>query len=195
MDLGFLRTTAVMPVVDSAEMAKAESEAGGGSTIEEELDLTMQVQEHSNWCWTAQGTSIGLFFGTGSWTQCDTATNCLSGVHCCSHPGPCNVYGFVHKSLTYTKSFNARGTAPLPGANVISQIQLGNPVVMRCAWTLGGAHFIAISGYSHPASDPSQITITIKDSIYGERTMLLSDFPFHYHGGGTWTHTYLTKKN
>lgn len=153
----------------------------------------MQHQEQSNWCWSAVGTSVGLLFETGSWTQCATATALLSAGDCCSDPGPCNVYGYLDKSLQYTQSLDSwdSGTAP---TNVIQDnIDAGHPVCTRVAWTGGGAHFMAITGYSYPNDDPNDVTIWIQDSIYGTSSMPYAEYPAQYHSGGTWTTTYFTK--
>lgn len=143
----------------------------------------MQRQKQTNWCWSAVGTSVGLLFKTGKWTQCDTATGCLSGKNCCRNPGPCNVYGYLDEALRYTRSFQSMtsGTAAL--AKITSEINARHPVCTRVQWNGGGAHFMAITGYNGP-------TITIQDSIYGTSTMRYSKYPASYQGGGTWTHTY-----
>lgn len=169
--------------------------AGADPNVTNVLSMTMQPQLQTNWCWSAVGTSVGLFFVTGAWTQCDTANGCLNlqGTDCCVTPGPCNVYGYLNLALTYTKSFNTSFAGTVSAADIQAQIDQGFPVCVRVAWTGGGAHFLSITGYSYPNSDPTQVTIYLEDSIYGNSTMLLADFPTNYHGGGTWTHTYLTQ--
>ncbi len=179
-----------LPVLGSHAESPSD-DVGGAARVAKQLDYVVQRQEQTNWCWSAQGTSVGLFFGTGSWTQCDTAQQ-QTGSECCTDPAPCDVYGLVHQALEYTRSFNQRGTAPMPSADLISEIDAEHPIVMRCAWSASGAHFIALSGYEHPDGLSDQVRVTIQDSIYGESTMLLSDFPALYQSGGSWTHTYLT---
>ena len=75
-----------------------------------------------------------------------------------------------------------------------TQINLGYPMCVRVAWNGGGAHFLAMTGYSYPDNDPSDVTVYLEDSIYGNTSMPFTDFPAHYHGGGTWTHTYYTAR-
>jgi hypothetical protein len=169
--------------------------ATGGADITRTLPMTMQPQQQTNWCWSAVATSVGLFFQTGNWTQCGTANGCLNlpGTDCCIDPDPCNVYGYLDQSLTFTKSFNGIFAGTATAAEIRAQIDQGDPVCVRVAWNGGGAHFLSITGYSHPASDPDQLTLSLEDSIYGNSTMLLADFPANYHGGGDWTHKYLTQ--
>ena len=169
--------------------------AGVSGVVEHIFPNFMQHQTESNWCWSACGSSVGLFFQTGNWTQCDTANNCLGRTDCCTTPANCNVYGYLDQSLTYTKSFNTMMGGTYSASNIEAQINSGRPVCVRVAWNGGGAHFLAITGYIYPDTDPNDVTIYLLDSIYGSSSMLLTDFPSQYHGGGTWTHTYLTKPN
>ena len=157
------------------------------------LPMTMESQEQTNWCWAAVGTSVGLFFKTGQWTQCATAGGCLENQpDCCGDPTPCNVYGYLNKALDYTKSLGSYGKGTASASEIRTQIDLGHPVCALVNWEAGGAHFMAITGYSYPQSDPSQMTITIEDSIYGPSVHELADFPKDYQSGGTWTYVYLT---
>jgi hypothetical protein len=58
------------------------------------------------------------------------------------------------------------------------------------AWSGGGGHFVAISGY---ATSPSGDIVTIDDPIQARSTLLLSTFQSSYQGTGSWTHSYRTK--
>jgi Papain-like cysteine protease AvrRpt2 len=171
-------------------------------TVKHILPTFMQYQQQSNWCWSACGTSVGLFFETGNWTQCGTATalirgtSCYKGqpLDCCKSPSSCNCYGYLDASLKYTLTFNSMLSGKYDANNIQTQINMGRPVCVRVAWTGGGAHFLAITGYSYPnTSSPSNFTIYLQDPIYGSSSMLLSNFPSKYHGGGTWTTTFLTQ--
>jgi hypothetical protein len=173
---------------------RAAAAAGAGATTQT-LAMVMEPQQQTNWCWSAVATSVGLFFRTGSWTQCGTANGCLNlpGTDCCATPAPCNVYGYLNQSLAYTKSLYQFFAGMATAALIEQQIGQHDPVCVRVAWNGGGAHFLSITGYSYPDADPSRLTIYLEDSIYGSSTMLLADFPANYHGGGTWTNTYLTQ--
>lgn len=172
--------------------------AANASVTTNLLSMVMQQQLQSNWCWSAVATSVGLFLNTGQWTQCATVNACLPSTVCCDNPVPstCNTYGYLNQSLTYTRSFNPPYLyGPYSAAEVQAQIDLGQPVCVRVQWngSSGAAHFLAITGYSY--TDPSSVTITLQDSIYGTTSMAYDDFPAQYELGGTWTNTYLTKKN
>lgn len=175
------------------------SDAGGGasgSAAAHALPAFMQQQFQSNWCWSAVGTSVGLFFKTGSWTQCGTVSALLKNTTCCNNPTPstCNVYGYLDQSLTYTGSFNKLIYGTYSAADMQAQIEAGRPVCVRVAWNGGaGAHFLAMTGYSVPAGEPSSVMVYLQDSFYGASSMAFADFPANYHVGGEWTHTYLTQ--
>ncbi len=173
--------------VSSLLKAAGGAPAGGASTVQ--LSFTMQHQLEANWCWAACGTSVGLFYGTGNWTQCDTATGCLPGQNCCANAGSCNVYGYLNKALTYTRSFNHTADGTCPPNTVRAQLNNGNSVCTRVAWNGGGAHFMAITGID------SSNKLTIQDSIYGTTRINYNSYPGAYHGGGTWTTTYYCMKN
>jgi hypothetical protein len=189
-----LQVTRLHRPAPAAAAAAAAGAAGAGITTRT-LSMVMEHQQQTNWCWSAVATSVGLFFQTGDWTQCGTANGCLNlpGTDCCTDPGPCDVYGFLNQSLTFTKSFNTFFSGTASAADIQAEIGQNDPVCVRVAWNTDGAHFLSITGYSFPDSDPSQFTLYLEDSIYGNTTMLLTDFPADYHGGGTWTHTYLTQ--
>ena len=173
--------------------------AADASVTTHVLPTFMQQQLQSNWCWSAVATSVGLLFKTGQWTQCATVDGCLPSTVCCNTPTPasCNQYGYLDKSLTYTRSFNPPFLyGPYSATNVEAQISSGLPVCVRVQWNGStAAHFLAITGYSYPDADPSSVTIDLQDSIYGTTSMAYADFPAQYHGGAVWTHTYLTKPN
>lgn len=165
------------------------------TNIERIFPYFMQQQQQSNWCWAAVGTSVGIFFQTGNWTQCDTANNGCGRKDCCSTPSNCNIYGYLNTSLEYTKSLSQYLQTSYSVNNVQTQINLGYPVGVRVSWFTLGAHFNVIAGYSYPDNDPDNVTIFIQDPIYGKTQIAFSDFPKNYQSGGTWTHTCTTKPN
>ena len=160
--------------------------SGGAAAVT--LPQFMQPQQQTNWCWAAVGTSVGLFYNTGKWTQCDTATGCLPGEDCCKAPAPCNVYGYLNESLSYTKSYDRYQSGTISVNTIKNELQAGNPVGTRVAWYGGGAHFMTITGVS--GND-----ITIQDPIFGTTTMAYSNYASRYQSGGTWTGTYFCKPN
>ncbi len=181
--------TGIPSILATKNLTSMLKESAGGTGSDVQLPFTMQHQQQSNWCWSACGTSVGLFYGTGSWTQCNTASGCLPGQDCCKNAGPCNVYGYLDKALTYTKSYNSMAGGTCSPSTIKSELSAGNPVCTRVAWNGGGAHFMAITGIS------SSDVLTIQDSIYGTTRIAYNSYAGSYHGGGSWTTTYYCKKN
>jgi hypothetical protein len=167
-----------------------------GGTQDVRLTFVMQPQETPDWCWSAVGTSVGLFYRTGNWTQSDTVNHILGRTDCGVNPKPraCLKGNRLDRSLTYTKSLNRYFETTIDSVKIKQQIDEGRPVCVRVAWRGGGAHFLAITAYIVPPI-AANFRIRLQDSIYGTIFMLLTDFPASYHGGGTWSHTYLTKAN
>lgn len=161
-------------------------------TSSSQLPEFMQHQQQANWCWAANGTSVGvLFHGSGSYTQCGIAQTCLDRSDCCASPGNCNVYGYLDKALIAADSYQGKQQGACDYDRVKSEIDEGQPVGNRVAWATGGAHFTMITGYDDHGGDPR---ITIQDPWYGTSDMEFSAYPGRYHSGGTWTHTYYTLK-
>src|SRR3954447_18371272 len=78
------------PVNPAPLAASAAGAAGPGShTL---TGFAMQPQEQTEWCWAAVSTSVAVFFGSGSWTQCQVASGELHPIDCCGADasGGCN---------------------------------------------------------------------------------------------------------
>ena len=154
------------------------------------LTQFMQSQTQSNWCWAANGASVGNFYwGANTYTQCGIANTCQNKTTCCSNPGGCNQYGYLDQALQAARSWDSYGNGTCPFATLQSRVDAGQPVGTRVAWNGGGAHFMMITGYNNNGN-----TITLQDPWYGTSTVAYASYPGSYHGGGTWTGTYYTKK-
>lgn len=165
--------------------------AGGGSgTASKALPQFMETQTQTNWCWAANGASVGNFYwGAGTYTQCAIANTAMNTTTCCSDPAGCNQYGYLDKALQAAKSYNYMATGTTTYANIQSQINDDRPVGTRVEWNGGGAHFMMITGY-----DDDGDKINIQDPWYGSSTIAFNSYAGSYQAGGTWTHTYYTKK-
>ena len=103
----------------------------------------------------------------------------------------CNVYGYLDQALSITGNLEMSWPASVPFAMIKAEIDAGSPVGVRVAWNNGGAHFIAIKGYTEPQTGDS--TIDIWDPQNGHSTQDFQSFPATYFSGGSWTHTYFTQ--
>ena len=170
------------------------------------LPFVAQTQIEDNWCWSAVATSVGLFFGTGNWTQCGVATQQVNTlinpgqwVDCCSAPGStaCNVYGYLYFSLQQVRAIDRWSpTKPAPADLYDILARKRELLCLRILWNGSGnaAHFTTICACTDP-SDGDDFIVSTSDTLPGFHgsTLAYSDFPAQYHGGGTWTDTFLTK--
>lgn len=167
------------------------------------LRLEMQRQEQSNWCWSAVGASIGIFRGTGAWTQCRVATlaipqfpgGTLDLIDCCVMADRCDIYGYLDVSLATTGTFDDLIAGRIDFDDLEAELLVGHPVCVRVAWHSGGAHFVVVCGCV--ADEQGGRYVDVVDPGSGSLTTQLFDgpagFPAAYFGGGNWTHTYFTK--
>jgi hypothetical protein len=168
------------------------------------LDFVAEEQKQTNWCWAAVSTSVGLFYGTGNWTQCEVATEQVNSLvdpgenhNCCETPGSdaCDQYGYLNPALHHVNAFFKATSGKPPADRIFSRIsEMREVVCVRVAWFGGGSHFTTIHGFTDPSS-ASDIYLTVSDTVqgWGTTTMLYSEFPVQYKSGGTWTDTYWTK--
>jgi len=167
------------------------------------LNYTAQQQAKDNWCWSAVATSVGLFYGTGNWTQCAITSEQVNrlmnpGEHndCCATPGSetCNVYGYLFYSLQQVHSCDHWESDKPTAASLFSilsrQMEL---LCLRIEWTGGGAHFTTICGCSDPADGDPMVTVSDTIRGAGTTTLAYADLPSQYLGGGQWTDTFYTR--
>jgi hypothetical protein len=174
------------------ELTRLQPTAAGGAATKN-LPQFMQQQTQTNWCWAANGASVGnLYHGPNTYTQCGIANACLGKTTCCTTPGDCNVYGYLDKALEAAKSFDNMQLGAISFNIIQDRINTNEPIGTRVAWNNSGgaAHFTMLSGY-----DAGNDKITVQDPWYGTTTIVYDQYPVGYHSGGTWTHTYFTKKN
>ena len=154
------------------------------------LPQFMEHQTQTNWCWAANGASVGNYYwGSGTYTQCGIANACQQKTTCCTSPSGCNQYGFLDLALQHANSFDGMANGTAPWGTVMQRIDASQPVGTRVAWNGGGAHFMMIAGYNNNGNK-----ITLQDPWYGTSTIAWSAYPGGYQVGGTWTTTYYTKK-
>jgi len=166
-----------------------------GGAPANQLNMTMQFQQQTNWCWSAVSVSVKLFYTpTASITQCEQANRQLSQTTCCGAGGPgvCNIPWYLNEALTGLGNFVSWNNGTTSLADVIAQIGLSRPIGCRIGWFGGGGHFVAVVGYFVASDDPALQFLLIEDPIYGTSVYTYHEFATAYRGG-TWTTSYLTK--
>jgi hypothetical protein len=174
------------------------------------LPVSIPAQAQSNWCWAAVGGGIGGFYDHTSYSQCwivttvfkrldkERGTQIMDNIDCCG-PGvdpsvqPCNGESGADQALNTPNLHFDYNTRPLAFADIVSQIDQGRPFAAEVSWAGGGAHFVAITGYTYSAGDPSVPSIYVQDPFYGPSWYMLPLFSSSYQGSGSWVATTLSK--
>ena len=111
------------------------------------LNITMQAQQKTNWCWAASGNTIATWYGRNySQNQfCNAAFGRAQGYEC---PNSQAALDNVQNALYWA------GISPgsyvngwLRYSTVQSEIAAGRPVETRIQWSSGGGHMHVLYGY------------------------------------------------
>ncbi|GGZ79951.1 hypothetical protein GCM10010371_44500 [Streptomyces subrutilus] len=111
------------------------------------LDITMQAQQKTNWCWAAAGNTIATWFGrTYSQNQfCNAAFNRQQGYDCPNNQASlANVQTGLRWAGVNSGSYV---TGWLQYATVQTEINANRPVETRIQWSNGGGHMHVLYGY------------------------------------------------
>ncbi|MFG3493510.1 papain-like cysteine protease family protein [Streptomyces sp. NPDC047928] len=136
----------------SAAPAAAVPQDDPSVLAQKRLNITMQAQQKSNWCWAAAGNTIATWFGRGySQNQfCNAAFDRQQGYDC---PNWQATLGHVQTGLRWA------GVSPgsyvngwLRYSTVQNEINANRPVETRIQWASGGGHMHVIHGYDDSRS-------------------------------------------
>lgn len=155
------------------------------------LPLTMELQEQTNWCWSAVATSTARYYDPQStWTQCAVVNAELGVAMCCENGGDaaCNQPWYLDRALGRVGRFGVMANSKATWEAVTHEIDERRPLGVRIAWNGGGGHFVVVSGYETGAE-----TIDVRDPWFGDSSVSHAVFPDTYQTGGSWTHSYTTR--
>ena len=175
-------------------------QAAGGAASNNPLQIAVQTQLQTEWCWAAVTASISAFYSDApAKKQCELATTLLY-TDCCIEPLPPppppawsgNAPYALDGALQLVNHLKGDLISDvIPFAQIVTEIDAGNPVCCHINWTTGnlGGHFNVIVGYDGTTRD-----VIVRDpySPYGQSTLPYETFKSNYHGG-TWDQTYLTR--
>ncbi|MFE9564649.1 papain-like cysteine protease family protein [Streptomyces sp. NPDC006487] len=155
--------TALLLALPTAAATAADAAAGTGTTTatsssaaapaessalaSKRLNITMQAQQKTNWCWAAGGNTIATWFGrTYSQNQfCNAAFNRQQGYDC---PNNQATLGNVQTGLRWAGiSSGSYVTGWLQYSTVQTEINANRPIETRIQWSNGGGHMHVIYGY------------------------------------------------
>ncbi|MGW6571236.1 papain-like cysteine protease family protein [Streptomyces sp. NPDC054945] len=111
------------------------------------LNITMQAQQKTNWCWAAGGNTIATWFGRNySQNQfCNAAFNRGQGSEC---PNNQATLGNVQTGLRWAGiNPGSYVSGWLQYSTVQTEINADRPVETRIQWSNGGGHMHVLYGY------------------------------------------------
>ncbi|MEW2525035.1 papain-like cysteine protease family protein [Streptomyces sp. NPDC047071] len=127
--------------------AAGERAAAPSALAAKRLNLTMQAQQKTNWCWAAAGNTIATFMGKNySQNQfCNAAFNRSQNTEC---PNNQATLGNVQTALGWmgiNRGSYVNGW--LRYDTVQAEINANRPVETRIQWSNGGGHMHTLYGY------------------------------------------------
>ncbi|MFH8343192.1 papain-like cysteine protease family protein [Streptomyces sp. NPDC018045] len=177
-------TAAPAPTGTTAQAAVA-APAPQGVLAAGRLNITMQAQEKSNWCWAASGNTIATFYGKRySQNQfCNAAFNRQQGSTC---PNNQATLGNVQNAFDWMGiNPGSYVTGYLRYGTVQSEINAGRPVETRIQWSSGGGHMHVIYGF-----DTANNWVYWGDPWGSNSRYNWGDYNYYVNGNSfSWTHS------
>ncbi|QCX75861.1 hypothetical protein C9F11_10905 [Streptomyces sp. YIM 121038] len=127
--------------------AAGERVAAPSALAAKRLNLTMQAQQKTNWCWAAAGNTIATFMGKNySQNQfCNAAFNRSQNTEC---PNNQATLGNVQTALGWMGiNRGSYVTGWLRYDTVQAEVNANRPVETRIQWSNGGGHMHTLYGY------------------------------------------------
>ncbi|MFJ4330206.1 papain-like cysteine protease family protein [Streptomyces sp. NPDC088935] len=144
-------SAASSPAVRAAAPATARSAVGGSTTQAEwtwrRLNISMQAQQLSNWCWAASGDTVAEYYGY-DYSQNQFCNLAFSRAVNSSCPNWQATLG------NDQQAFDRMGINPGRYVNgylnydtITREIDADRPVMSRIQWQSGGGHMLTVYGY------------------------------------------------
>ncbi|WP_030023519.1 papain-like cysteine protease family protein [Streptomyces monomycini] len=177
-------TAAPAPTGTAVQAAPA-APAPQGALAANRLDISMQAQEKTNWCWAASGNTIATFYG-GRYSQnqfCNAAFNRSQGSTC---PNNQATLGNVQNAFDWMGvNPGSYVTGYLRYGTVQSEINAGRPVETRIQWSSGGGHMHVIYGF-----DTARNWVYWGDPWGSNSRYNWGDYNYYVNGNSfSWTHS------
>ncbi|MFI7056303.1 papain-like cysteine protease family protein [Streptosporangium canum] len=180
---GFRRTAIALVLTTGVWLASPGIAAHAAAAYR--LNITMQAQQYTNWCWAAAGNTVAAYHGYDySQNQfCNLAFNRSMNSSC-----PNNQATLANDQNAFRQIGISPGTYVynyLTYNAVIREMNANRPVLTRIQWSSGGGHMHTIYGYDQSGSwiywgDPWQSSSRYNWAAYN-----------YYVGNGSfsWTHS------
>jgi hypothetical protein len=160
------------------------------------LEINLEPQARSNWCWSAVTCAIAAYYGDGCWSQDSLAWRILAidQFQPDSDPPPSlmreekyNQQAALEHALRYVNCLAGWSSGRPPFRRLMRELDEGRPLALAIRWHSGQQHYVLLDGYCR-----TRRTITIADPQCGRCTVAFDDFPHNYRHGGEWMETYWT---
>ncbi|MFF1792918.1 papain-like cysteine protease family protein [Kitasatospora sp. NPDC058263] len=164
--------------------------AAPGSTADlagtfKKLNITMQQQQQTNWCWAASGNTIATWFGYDySQNQfCNAAFGRSSNSSC---PNSQATLGDVQNGLSRIGiNPGSYVTGYLRYSTVQTEVNANRPIETRIQWSSGGGHMHVVYGY-----DTGSNWVYWGDPWPSNTRYNWADFTYYVSNGTfSWTHS------
>jgi len=113
----------------------------------QQLNISMQSQQKTNWCWAASGATIASWFGY-DYSQnsfCDAAFGYSQGVNCPNNQATLGDDQTAYDWMGLNPGRYIQGRISYSGLQ--NEINAGRPVQTRIQWSSGGGHMEVLYGY------------------------------------------------
>jgi hypothetical protein len=157
----------------------------GSQAAPTRLDISMQAQEQTNWCWAGSGNTIASFYGK-SYSQnqfCNAAFNRQQDTSC---PNDQATLANVQNAFDWMGINSGSYVSGYLNYNTVqSEINAERPIETRIQWASGGGHMHVIYGY-----DASQDWVYWGDPWGSNNRYNWGDFGNYVNGSEfSWTHS------
>ena len=161
-----------------------------------ELNVAMEPQWRTNWCWASVACAIAAYYGDDSWRQDVLAWRilCADQVRPNSHPPAAfleqeryNQQAPLDRTLRYVNCLDGWSNGRPPFRRLMRELEEGRPLAVAIRWRTGSQHYVLVDGYSR-----QQRKIFIADPQSGRYEVNFDNFPANYRHGGEWMETYWT---
>ncbi|MFC9331829.1 papain-like cysteine protease family protein [Kitasatospora sp. NPDC057015] len=181
--------SAAAPVTGQARAAQARPAAAGAvadlAGTYKKLNITMQQQQNSNWCWAASGNTIATWFGY-SYSQnqfCNAAFGRATNSTC---PNSQATLGDVQNGLSWIGiNPGSYVTGYLRYTTVQTEVNANRPIETRIQWSSGGGHMHVLYGY-----DTASNWVYWGDPWPSNTRYNWADYSYYVSNGSfSWTHS------
>ncbi|MGY0463408.1 papain-like cysteine protease family protein [Kitasatospora sp. cg17-2] len=164
--------------------------AAAGATADlagtfKKLNITMQQQQQTNWCWAASGNTIATWYGyTYSQNQfCNAAFGRSTNSSC---PNSQATLGDVQNGLSWVGiNPGSYVTGYLRYTTVQTEVNANRPIETRIQWSSGGGHMHVVYGF-----DTSNNWVYWGDPWPSNTRYNWADYNYYVSNGTfSWTHS------